>query len=281
MSRAQAATIIQKYTRGYLARLYYRQLKLDRRFQEQEELFYQESALLTIKKSSFMDLSIHNRSQSTFTIPMGYKHQIAALSIQKYLRGYLARGAVKGQFRQSTRYKRASKQSVVNNPFTVKDPSKPSDQFEILQKIKVSKRLYQKALISMKDMNTPPANTYQSYLESKNPLKAKDPFKTDFSHSIFDTSRKLQRQQEQQRPQSVLYKSSSYLPTEASMLSAKQMLQFSPKSQILKQPVLYEFDLYLRAAKEIQRIFRGWIARKLYCMMRNSAILIQIKFRSY
>ncbi|TNV73075.1 hypothetical protein FGO68_gene2695 [Halteria grandinella] len=258
---------------------------LDKRFQEQEELFYKESALLTVKKDSFMDFSIHNRSHSSFTIPMGYKHQIAALSIQKYLRAFLARGLVKREFqlKGSIKYKRVAKSgkspAFESNPYENKPSAYGEKRFEQFGKIQVSKRLYQKALISLKE-ELPP--TFISPLDKKTPLA--DPFKTDFSRSIFDTSRKLQRiKQQEQRPQSVLYTSSSIIlhPTEGSLQSAKQMLQFSPKSQILKKPVLYEFDLYLRAAKEIQRVYRGWRVRKKFQLMRQSAVIIQNRYRKY
>ena len=48
------------------------------------------------------------------------------------------------------------------------------------------------------------------------------------------------------------------------MHSAKQILHFSPKSAKLKKPVLFDFDIYVTAATEIQRHFRGYRSRKDY-----------------
>lgn len=42
------------------------------------------------------------------------------------------------------------------------------------------------------------------------------------------------------------------------------MIPFSPKSQRLAKPCVYEFDIYLRAAAEIQRHTRGFLFRRRF-----------------
>jgi hypothetical protein len=42
----------------------------------------------------------------------------------------------------------------------------------------------------------------------------------------------------------------------------KPLLNFSPKSSKLKGPILFEFDIYIKAALEIQRHYRGHLSRK-------------------
>jgi len=63
-----------------------------------------------------------------------------------------------------------------------------------------------------------------------------------------------------------------------------RMLNFSPKSQRLAKPCIYEFDIYLRAAVEIQRFVRGFLYRKKhgnFKELRYYAIIIQRNYRRY
>ena len=41
-----------------------------------------------------------------------------------------------------------------------------------------------------------------------------------------------------------------------------KVFNFAPTSERLRKPFLYDFDLYIRAAKEIQRLWQGFKARK-------------------
>lgn len=59
------------------------------------------------------------------------------------------------------------------------------------------------------------------------------------------------------------------LPTRANV----KILSFSPKSQRLSQPCLYEFDIYLRAATEIQRVFKGYLCRKKWSFKMIKKVL--------
>lgn len=126
-----------------------------------------------------------------------------------------------------------------------------------------------------------------------------DKFKTDFTLSIFDTSKKLQIQREREgRKQETLEKnkknsdyfrktpSQAYQDGLSSLLSAKQQLHFSPKSsKLTQQPLLFDFDLYIRAAQEIQRHFRGHLSRTKqggsFFAIRASLIRLQRAIRRF
>lgn len=70
-----------------------------------------------------------------------------------------------------------------------------------------------------------------------------------------------------------------------SMTSAKHILNFSPKSSKLKRPILFDFDIYVRAATEIQRVFRGHKVRKsaygYFSNVRGKVIFIQRHIRKF
>jgi hypothetical protein len=63
------------------------------------------------------------------------------------------------------------------------------------------------------------------------------------------------------------------------------LLHFTPKSTKLARPTVYDFDIYIRAAEEIQRHFRGHLSRVLaggsFPFIRRAAILIQRAVRLF
>ena len=99
--------------------------------------------------------------------------------------------------------------------------------------------------------------------------------------SLFDESRRLQQQKNLQKNtkskgKQIHKKQKTHV--DSNLHSAKQILNFSPKSSKLKRPIIFEFDLYVRAATEIQRVYRGYHSRKinggLFHKMRAAAIKI-------
>ena len=111
-------------------------------------------------------------------VPMGFKHQVAAVEIQRYLRGHLARKQVrtksKNKYKRDKQMQRLSRQdhnsyssfldqNLLKTPTinSLKDPQK--------NKIRVSKKLFQKVsqqLISVKSQSSlsflNPVSDYQN-----------------------------------------------------------------------------------------------------------------------
>ena len=66
--------------------------------------------------------------------------------------------------------------------------------------------------------------------------------------------------------------------------SNTRMIMYEPKSQRLAKPIMYVFDIFVRAAIEIQRISRGYFSRKKYGSLneiKENIIKIQRLYRTY
>eukprot|EP00826_Nyctotherus_ovalis_P005002 TRINITY_DN11111_c0_g1_i1.p1 TRINITY_DN11111_c0_g1~~TRINITY_DN11111_c0_g1_i1.p1 ORF type:complete len:239 (-),score=39.12 TRINITY_DN11111_c0_g1_i1:491-1207(-) len=65
---------------------------------------------------------------------------------------------------------------------------------------------------------------------------------------------------------------------------SERVLRYPLKSHRLAKPCLYEFDIYVRAATEIQRLARGFLHRRQnnsFAYWRCSAVVIQRAYRRY
>ena len=66
--------------------------------------------------------------------------------------------------------------------------------------------------------------------------------------------------------------------------SGKKSARFVLKSHRLAKPCMYDFDIYVRAAVEIQKVTRGFLYRKKFGQLkywREDAIKIQKTYREY
>ncbi|CDW87757.1 UNKNOWN [Stylonychia lemnae] len=313
----------------------------ERQFEEQ---FFQDISHYEYEENQYNQPSqydnYNNQSDyrvSSISIPQGFKYQIAAQKIQKYLRAQLAKRRVKRLFRQhnlplqisqlkvnlqgssdKNKYKRqkyecqeclqkfsneSNLQKHVNDSHM-----KQLDQIQ-LQLTRKNKRIEQEKYKSAKSNKLSLSLVHQQALfnafSQKQLTGTANNFNKNGQISKFDQDISVQSQRTKVMPvsQSTQGSHNKQRPSKFSQSiqssdlkdnihselqsfrdynqikknvpqlkninkskqqfqSTKKTLYFTPKSQRLNQPMLYEFDLYIRAATEIQRHFRGFLVRK-------------------